>query len=105
MTLEQALDEVHGRGWYLYHLGAEGPHWPHPPQWSCTLRLEAGPASRIARGSGATSLDALALAIDSMENAEIEIPRPATFSIEPAVSISSILTNLRAKQAPIKRRI
>jgi hypothetical protein len=107
-SLDQLLSEIYDRGWHLYslHDSHDGRH----DHWTCSIRLEAGPASLISYGQGPTPYIALSMAYDQIPGAvPHQLPKPATF--EPALDrpahepadLSSILSKLLPKLKPDRR--
>jgi len=101
-TFENLLEEIEGRGWYIYTLQNEPGH---PSPWTCSLRYESGTDSLIAYGQGLSFSLALQMAINSFEQAERYVPKPV---IEAKNVIPDVMELLRAKLQPkstIIRRI
>ena len=65
MTLEDYLQEISERGWYVYRLHHTGD--ARFNCWECSLRLEAGRDSKIASGQGPTAKIAITTAMNAME--------------------------------------
>lgn len=109
-SLDTILTEIYDRGWYLYTL-RDDPDGRHD-HWSCSIRLEAGPASLISYGQGPTPHIALTMAYDQIPGAvPHQPPKPATSTAiipEPAapkVDLSEIISRLTKKPTNFVRRI
>lgn len=104
-SLDLLITEIYDRGWYLYSLH-DSPDGRHD-HWTCSIRLEAGPASLISYGQGPTPHIALTMAYDQIPGAVPHfLPQPAIFTPAepaPALDLTSILSKLLPHTKPDRR--
>lgn len=105
MAIEDLLEEIAGRDWYIYSLYNHPHDRPGPFQWETTLRHEAGPNSLAAHGQGASMFEALAQAVNNIDRAAPHIMPTFLPVQESSTSISDILSRIAPKREPIERKI
>jgi len=115
MTIDDLLEEIAGRGWYMYAL-RNSPNHPHGHEWSVYLRLpEVGDFEdenytppKLAYGQGSTPHEAILMA---METKVFEYQATINYQIAPSDIHLSIFDKANLRKAlglqsqPIKRRV
>lgn len=105
MTIEDLLEDVSDRGWYLYSMYHHPLDRPIAYQWELTLRCP-GPPALCAHGQGASLSEALIQAINNIERASpFVMPTFVATNETPLATVMSKLMKPAQPAQPIQRKI